>query len=696
MAADFDFSSFKQKIHSPTGTKICTWSQILNIRNKNEQNAGCVHPRSGDDIEAAVKWLVKYPEASSLVEIPAELFTNVFCAEHQIYATQITSDESKKGRHVRSDRSPSKFSSMTDQKPGRFIRFGSGERDSSPFAFPSRDMELPTISFDHQWGDSGVEVEHCVSKCRLLGIFHRDGEVLQQPFNENGENNKAQDVKPEPTADNSSHVKEEVKASFRPATPEVEKKSRDDGGDYKTSCAGTHRLSISPELIPRSNFRKSPSRERSPPKHDLPNLAVAFATMKGDASFDYPVQDNEQSVITLLQKPFRYTDKKSFGVLGRVYAIRDPGLDLVKIGFTKNEIRGRYVQIRNKCELSKTVHVVEDAKNIPVLAYKRLEELIHADLAPHRWYFHCECGLERGKKLTEHHEWYQVTDDVAIRTIRIWTDFIRQNPYGPLKEGQANELQPEWVNRAKSRGPVLKNETHFHHNTRLRRWSKLFTPKEQEEPATAGPQSTLLDNGANPERKQGTDKRSTLPSFDQPVPSIETPQDSSRLSKPTTDSNAAFLKSRSCPPKSAWLQDSDSEWRTPTEARASAPVIRVAAAQGEENRGRQRHSSEDKHMSQNKAATSVDGGQRSNSTLDKIMFTGTEFTQLLKHIDQNLRKEKGGLPSRSIYNDLIAFRWPLACMMIFGWFTPYVPPSLSLMAWCVLLPVFVAELREWS
>ncbi|KAF2877434.1 hypothetical protein BDV95DRAFT_601832 [Massariosphaeria phaeospora] len=103
---------------------------------------------------------------------------------------------------------------------------------------------------------------------------------------------------------------------------------------------------------------------------------------------------------------------------GVVYILRAENSRLLKIGSTMNFKRRLQELQRDYGRKLETVLVSEFLEN-----YARVEKLAQADL----WHlcrpFKCPCA-------TEHREWHEVDETVAINTVQRWVDFMReQQPY---------------------------------------------------------------------------------------------------------------------------------------------------------------------------------------------------------------------------------------------------------------------------
>lgn len=66
-----------------------------------------------------------------------------------------------------------------------------------------------------------------------------------------------------------------------------------------------------------------------------------------------------------------------------------------------------------------------------------------------------------------------------------------------------------------------------------------------------------------------------------------------------------------------------------------------------------------------------------------------------QELEKILDRRRESLPARSIREDLIQFRWPLAFALCLAAYSPYISGFLAFTSWIVFLPCLVAELRSW-
>jgi hypothetical protein len=205
---------------------------------------------------------------------------------------------------------------------------------------------------------------------------------------------------------------------------------------------------------------------------------VAFRSLLADSSYEDDPEKNEPLVRYRIQSPLVFTEK-NFWQEGFVYAFRDEALGLVKIGSTSKQIDERRKGIETKCKIRRGLTVIGSER---VLAYKWLEKVIHQDLAPHRWFFKCECRKTKDNpKLTQHQEFFLIDDDAALRTLRFWASFVKeQHPWvrhphtDPTFSPKAIELKAPWLEKLKAPHRVKAHEAHKDHDMRIERWCKLL------------------------------------------------------------------------------------------------------------------------------------------------------------------------------------------------------------------------------
>lgn len=200
---------------------------------------------------------------------------------------------------------------------------------------------------------------------------------------------------------------------------------------------------------------------------------MTVTTISADPSYDKDVHTNEKAVRQRILEPFASKGHNSpYGEEGFVYAFRDNELPFIKIGHAR-DLEVRKAQIERTCGFVESMSLVAAVK---VKAYKRLEQIIHQDLAPHRRFFDCACGESRNQNgFTRHQEYFEIDDNAALSTLQLWADFVERQPWesNPSLK-QDTHLKSDW--HAKILGPsrVEPSETHEYHERRVQRWREFL------------------------------------------------------------------------------------------------------------------------------------------------------------------------------------------------------------------------------
>ena len=430
MPALFDFQQFRDKVNSDAREGLCKWSEKHCTWSKQSSDCNCcTNMALDDDLGSTIKWLLKNPRATALNQMPSDLFEGAFCTKHLVMANDACND-------ARRPSTPTPYVTLENASQLSCQRLSHPERDSqSGHSFASTNRNIPLFdSIEARKEHRDRNVESALSNKRLPRIFSgvKDGEKrVEKVFMEKS------------ASESGAHVNINGIAMPRtlPKTPDrpAEREERYLSPDPFQPERGRSPISEEDEAKrANSHYEKHKSRSRSrtsPTPSPNRRVELAYATMEGDNSYDKLPLFNEEAVVDLLIQPLTYTDKKNETKKAIVYALHDPQLDLVKIGWTIGTAEERLKSLVYNCKLPSMVHVVYDGAKRPLLAYRHLEKLVHADLSPHRWYFNCECGLKSNDRFREHHEWFDVSEEVAIDTINLWADFLSTNPYGELRNG---------------------------------------------------------------------------------------------------------------------------------------------------------------------------------------------------------------------------------------------------------------------
>ncbi|RFU29548.1 hypothetical protein B7463_g6756, partial [Scytalidium lignicola] len=114
---------------------------------------------------------------------------------------------------------------------------------------------------------------------------------------------------------------------------------------------------------------------------------------------------------------------------------------LLKIGMTMN-VKTRINNLKRTCNLF-DLEQVPDPNYKRIHTYWKVEQLVHIELRNFQKILKCtKCG-NKGSRNTEHEEWFEVSEEVALRSVDRWRRFIAQNPYdenGGLKDFWSQRL----------------------------------------------------------------------------------------------------------------------------------------------------------------------------------------------------------------------------------------------------------------
>jgi T5orf172 domain len=69
--------------------------------------------------------------------------------------------------------------------------------------------------------------------------------------------------------------------------------------------------------------------------------------------------------------------------------------------------------------------IVYDHEQRTVTHIKKLEKLVYTELN----HFSIDPGCRRSVKSVEHHEWFEIQEEEAVGTVKIWRRFIQMSPY---------------------------------------------------------------------------------------------------------------------------------------------------------------------------------------------------------------------------------------------------------------------------
>jgi hypothetical protein len=253
---------------------------------------------------------------------------------------------------------------------------------------------------------------------------------------------------------------------------------------------------------------------------------AALTSLLADSSYEHDPAVNELLVRRRIQSPLVFTEK-NFWQEGFVYVFRDKALGLVKIGSTFRKIDERRKDIETRCKIRRGLTVVGFVR---VLAYKWLEKVVHQDLAPHRWFFNCECGGTREiPKFTKHQEFFLISDDAAMRTLRFWASFVKeQHPWvrhpqtDPIYSPEAIKLKSTWLKKLDAPHKVKAEEKHEYHDMRIDRWCRLLGIVEPDSRGVSIDKSLALRPAVATAALTSTNPPPDSRTSQQPIPSIRT------------------------------------------------------------------------------------------------------------------------------------------------------------------------------
>ncbi|KAK7184719.1 hypothetical protein PSPO01_09390 [Paraphaeosphaeria sporulosa] len=97
----------------------------------------------------------------------------------------------------------------------------------------------------------------------------------------------------------------------------------------------------------------------------------------------------------------------------------------LKIGLT-TDLDQRLERIEEQCGIAEITAIGTSDLGCPMDLADRIEKLCHEQLAPFRRPFNCGSGR---CPTEQHREWFAVEKDVAIRTMKLWKNFMDHKPY---------------------------------------------------------------------------------------------------------------------------------------------------------------------------------------------------------------------------------------------------------------------------
>ncbi|KAH8771104.1 hypothetical protein F5883DRAFT_666629 [Diaporthe sp. PMI_573] len=161
-------------------------------------------------------------------------------------------------------------------------------------------------------------------------------------------------------------------------------------------------------------------------------------------------------------------DKTRENEIGSIYFFkvkpRGCELRLLKIGSTQQRTKERLNQIQANCRHEEIEeHPKAVSREIPF--HRFAEKLIHAELRNYQHQFQCVCG-------TRHTEYFQVSEDIAVKVFERWRDFCQEKPWD--KRGK---VLPQWARRLRNRAKFSGSEARdFDHHEFARPWDAFTYP----------------------------------------------------------------------------------------------------------------------------------------------------------------------------------------------------------------------------
>jgi hypothetical protein len=169
-----------------------------------------------------------------------------------------------------------------------------------------------------------------------------------------------------------------------------------------------------------------------------------------------------------LQKQLTPSDTK-----GVMYILFDPCCKDAgyKIGWTTRAYAKRIQEHDRDCSYTpEVIHV----SGHEIEYCGRLERLVHIDLKNYCQPRYCDMHRDsNGVSITrKHEEWFYVTEEMAIETVKRWEDFMHnQKPYGWNRR-----LRAVWRHMLERRTPLSLDVRTFTHKIRREQWTHILAP----------------------------------------------------------------------------------------------------------------------------------------------------------------------------------------------------------------------------
>ncbi|KAH6872476.1 T5orf172 domain-containing protein [Alternaria rosae] len=240
---------------------------------------------------------------------------------------------------------------------------------------------------------------------------------------------------------------------------------------------------IPQDCIPRKRARLDGS--EGPEVDGLSTSEVRYSPSPSHAeATQQPHQEHDGFSQVLTPKTARSTHDSLYGELlkkltpsdrkGVIYVLCDPNNKSrgYKIGKTKRAYRDRIVEHERACSFLPSVIHVSDHE---IDHCGRLEKLVHIDLENYCAPFHCENhgSIDGTKETKAHKEWFQVTEEMAVNTVKKWERFMQQEkPYS--WDRQLKIIWRHLLETRRSLGPLgVRTLTH---EARQEHWEKILAP----------------------------------------------------------------------------------------------------------------------------------------------------------------------------------------------------------------------------
>lgn len=152
---------------------------------------------------------------------------------------------------------------------------------------------------------------------------------------------------------------------------------------------------------------------------------------------------------------------------GYVYIFRDPARpNLLKIGKTDLEVSKRQEMIEKRCHITLETVYQEGCGTdlLPFRNCQRAEQLVHKELANYNRRHRCPTCKSR------HKEWFEVSEELAKKTVQRWVSFIRKLPYD-----ENGVLHDFWQERLYLMERPNVDEKPEDHDIRHQRWNFVIT-----------------------------------------------------------------------------------------------------------------------------------------------------------------------------------------------------------------------------